>query len=50
MKRLYEIQLLSDGNHRTVYIRADDKAQAVRMLQRKMQNIKIKRIESKGGR
>lgn len=49
MKKLYEMQVLSCGNFRKVYLRADDKAQAVRMIQRKMADIKIIKIEPKGG-
>ena len=49
MKKLYEIQLMSSGNHRTVYIRADGILQAVRMIQRRMNGIKILKIEPIGG-
>ena len=49
MKKLYQIQLISSGNHRTVYIRADDVLQSVRMIQRRMNGIKILKIEPIGG-
>lgn len=49
MKKLYQIQLISSGNHRTVYIRADDVLQSVRMIQRRMDKIKILKIEPIGG-
>lgn len=49
MKKLYQIQLISSGNHRTVYIRADDILQSVRMIQRRMNGIKILKIEPIGG-
>lgn len=49
MKKLYQIQLISSGNHRTVYIRADDMLQSVRMIQRRMNGIKILKIEPIGG-
>lgn len=49
MKKLYQIHLISSGNHRTVYIRADDMLQAVRMIQRRMNGIKILKIEPIGG-
>lgn len=49
MKKLYQIQLISSGNHRTVYIRADDMLQSVRMIQRRMDKIKILKIEPIGG-
>ena len=49
MKKLFEIQLISSGNHRTVYIRADDILQSVRMIQRRMDKIKILKIEPIGG-
>ena len=48
MKKLYQIQLISSGNHRTVYIRADDMLQSVRMIQRRMNGIKILKIEPIG--
>lgn len=42
------LQVMSQGDHRTIYVRASDELEAAKQIENRIKNVRILLIEAKG--